>query len=69
MAFSTAPGKMLGGLETRDHCALELFAAELIHESGNCSNLYGSRERGSIETDGPEGTSLHFCTPQRDRSS
>ena len=27
-------------LETQDHCALELFAPELIHESRNCSNMH-----------------------------
>jgi hypothetical protein len=28
------------GLETRDHCALELFAPELIHESWSCSIVH-----------------------------
>jgi hypothetical protein len=34
--------KKLGGksLETPDHCAFELFAPKLIHESRNCSNVY-----------------------------
>jgi hypothetical protein len=27
-------------LETQDHCAVELFAPELIHESWNCSNVH-----------------------------
>jgi hypothetical protein len=27
-------------LETQDHCALELFAPELIHESRDCSNVH-----------------------------
>ena len=47
MAFSTAPGKMLGGLETRDHCALELFAPELIHESGTVQ-ICTEREKGEV---------------------
>jgi hypothetical protein len=41
-AFSTVTVKkpMAKPLETQDHCALELFAPELIHESRNCSNVY-----------------------------
>jgi hypothetical protein len=41
-AFSTVTVKKLMArpLETQDHCALELFAPELIHESRNCSNVY-----------------------------
>jgi hypothetical protein len=27
-------------LETPDHCAFELFAPKLIHESRNCSNVH-----------------------------
>jgi hypothetical protein len=41
-AFSTGAVKksMAKPLETQDHCAFELFAPELIHESRNCSNVY-----------------------------
>ena len=41
-AFSTGTVKksMARPLETQDHCALELFAPELIHESRNCSNVH-----------------------------
>jgi hypothetical protein len=44
--FSTGTVKksMAKPLETQDHCALELFAPELIHESRNCSNVH-SRPR------------------------
>jgi len=48
--FFNGARKKAGGnsLETQDHRAFELFAPELIHESRNCSKLYGSRESGSI---------------------
>jgi hypothetical protein len=40
--FSTGTVKksMARPLETQDHCGLELFAHELIHESRNCSNMH-----------------------------
>jgi hypothetical protein len=47
--FNSACEKAGGkSLETQDHCALELFARELIHQFRNRSNLYGSRESGRV---------------------